>query len=163
MNRSPASISPLTQVENGQAAREVQEVGQEVTPGASSSKDVPVLAEGEDEQVGERIPKLKRCPDMPTKARMAEHYPLHAHYRSWCPHCQAGLSIRQQHRREREEDDQIGPSISIDYAFKYDDEIEEGVDPVLVVVDKGSGSIWALEVDGKGAESQTGVEWLETK
>ena len=71
------------------------------------------------------------------------------HYRAWCPHCQAGKSASKQHRRQKE-DEVLGPCIRLDYAFKNDDDRESSVLPVLVAVDKGKASIWALVVDAKG-------------
>ena len=44
--------------------------------------------------------------------------------------------------------------------FKYDDEREEAISPVLVAIDKGKGAIWALEVDSKGVDSGAGAAWL---
>ena len=103
-------------------------------PGSEAERDEEVRDEDEDEAEG-RCPRVPVDPGRPTRKDIDEHFPLHAHYRSWRPPCQAGRSTSKQHRR-REEDAVLGPSISLDYAFKYDDEKEEAITPVLVAVDK---------------------------
>ena len=108
---------------------------------------------------GERQPRVGRRPNAPTRKEIDEHFPLHANYRSWCPHCQAGRSTSRQHRCNHG-DDVLGPCISIDYAFKYDEEKEESTAPVLVTVDKSKGTIWALQVDAKGVDNGAGAKWL---
>ena len=112
--------------------------------------------------LGERLPKVGRRPNVPTRKEIDEHFPLHVHYRSWCPHCQAGRSTSQQHRGSQE-DEVLGPCVSMDYAFKYDDEKEEATSPVLLAVDKGSGAIWALEVGAKGVDTGAGARWLSDR
>ena len=52
----------------------------------------------EPEEAEVRAPKVARKPRTPTKAEIDAHYPLHADYRDWCPHCKAGKGISNQHR-----------------------------------------------------------------
>ena len=42
------------------------------------------------EEEESRTPVMPARPYSPTKAEIKEHYPLHLHYRSWCPDCVRG-------------------------------------------------------------------------
>ena len=61
-----------------------------------ASEDVEVDV-GQD---GERKPKALKRPDAPTKVQIAEHFPCHAHYRSWCADCRAGRSVGKRHQSQ---------------------------------------------------------------
>ena len=145
----------------------------EVGVGGKQSKLSPEIQEAvvedaevvgsEEEDLGERKPKIGRRPTAPTKAEIEAHYPNHAHYRSWCPDCRAGRSISRQHRKRSAEDEPLGPTVSLDYAFMHEGEQEEGMSPVLIAVDQGTKAVWALEVDSKGVDTGAGVEWLNGK
>ena len=130
---------------------------------APSGQEEKKEEEYDQEELGERAPRIARRPDKPTKAMIDEHEPLHVHYRSWCPHCQAGRSVSKKHLRRPEGEEAVGPTVSLDYAFKYDDETEEATKQDLVAVDRISGAIWALEVDGKGVDTGASVKWLDEK
>ena len=112
---------------------------------------------------GERIPKKVRRPEAPTKAMIEEHYPCHAHYRSWCPDCAAGRSLGMQHRSGDPDEEPLGVTISLDYAFKAGDEVEADLQPQLVAYDHGKKALWVLEVEEKGVEAGVGVAWLAEK
>ena len=99
----------------------------------------------------------------PTKAEVEEHNRTHAEYRSWCPHCVAGKSVSAQHRRRDPNEEKLGVTISIDYAFRTAEEAEEDLAPILVAYDNNYESIWAIEVAAKGIEAGVGVEWLVEK
>ena len=167
MTNRKSAIRPLYPLDNGHAAAVVQ--GEEVREGREADAQGEIVgpiegdeAEDDPDELEGRKPRIGRRPNAPTKAEIEEHNPLHVHYRAWCIHCQAGRSTCRQHRRNKERE-ALGPSISIDYAFKYDDETEEATSPVLVVVDAMTESIWALEVDAKGLDTGAGVEWLVGK
>ena len=127
--------------------------------GIEVDMDVADAEDPDGEDLGERKPKVGRRPQKPTKAEIEEHFPNHAHYRSWCADCRAGRSISRQHRKRDESEEPLGPTISLDYAFKHAGEEEEGVEPVLVAIDCTNHSIWALEVDAKGIDSGVGAAW----
>ena len=165
--RDPTSISPLYPIDNGRVVESAEEVsGQEkpVVAEEDASRDREDsqggVEDGDDHgRLGERKPRIGRRPDIPTRQEIEEHLPLHAHYRSWCPHCHAGKSTSKQHRG-LEDGEPLGPCVSLEYAFKYGDEKEESTSPMLVAVDKRTGAIWALEVDSKGVDSGAGATWL---
>ena len=48
----------------------------------------------EEEHFGKRQARVARQPNAPTKAEIDAHYPIHAEYRDWCPHCVAGKAFR---------------------------------------------------------------------
>ena len=95
-----------------------EEVAERQVPGGGGQDDV----EGSD--TGERKPKTARRPHTPTKQEIEEHFPLHVHYRSWCPHCRAGKATSKQHRMQKDHDELLGVTISIDYAFMSSEEKE---------------------------------------
>ena len=163
VKKKDASISPITHVESGHAEVAVQGSVEGEAIGASRGQEEEDKEEMDPEELGERTPKIARRPDKPTKAMIDEHEPLHVHYRSWCPHCQAGRSVSKKHMKRPEGEEAVGPTVSLDYAFKYDEDAEEGTKPVLVAVDRITGAIWALEVDGKGVDTGAGVKWLNEK
>ena len=61
-----------------------------------------------------RRAKIGRRPDLPTKADIEEHYPLHLHYRSWCEHCVAGKARLAQHRVQPADRERLGITVSAD-------------------------------------------------
>ena len=111
-------------------------LGEDGVGAVEGTEDADLVAE---EDLGERVPKVARRPNNPTKAELDEHYPNHAHYRSWCPDCRAGRGISRQHRKTG--DEPLGVTISLDYAFMYDDEKEEAIAPVLVAIDQSTKAI----------------------
>ena len=124
VHRKDASISPITQNESGRAEDGARgSIGGEAmrVEGESASREEAQEVDADPEDLGERKPNIARRPDKPTKAMIDEHEPLHVHYRSWCPHCQAGRSTSKQHKGKPSDEEPLGPTISIDYAFKYDD------------------------------------------
>ena len=56
----------------------------------------PVVDEDQEEET--RNPRPAARPIGPTKAQIDEHYPLHLHYRSWCPDCVWGKAHAKHHR-----------------------------------------------------------------
>ena len=131
----PAHLEPLTAVE--------------------SAED-----EVDGEELGERRPKIGRRPYTPTEAEVGEHNPLFVHYRTWCPHCVAGRSISRQHRRQAAYEESMGITLSVDYAFKIAEEADEKTAPILIAYEHKTGSIWAIEVDHKGADAGTASDWI---
>ena len=116
------AISPSLSVESnghgsapgGEVAAEMGQSDVEIVNRDGAEADGELIVDGN----GERQPKAIRRPNAPTKAQIAEHYPAHAHYRSWCPDCVAGRSLCKQHRRQDiDVDDSLGPVISLDYGF----------------------------------------------
>ena len=97
-----------------------------------------------------RKPRVGRVPITPTKADLEEHLPLHLEYREWCPHCVAGKSTGEQHR-SRQEEEALGSTVSVDYAFMVPEEQEQDMCPILVAYDHSKYGLWVMETDHKGA------------
>ena len=87
-----------------------------------------------DEGVEVRKPRVARIPRLPTKAEVEAHFPLHLPYADWCPHCNEGKGMSNQHRTVKDKEE-IGITISMDYAFMTDKEREDEVPPILVLYD----------------------------
>ena len=97
-----------------------------------------------------RIPRVRRRPVVPTKAEIEEHFPLHLHFRSWCPDCNAGKARLAQHRVESDKRERLGVTLSADYALMGSEEAEEGMQPILFMYDDDKDAFWALGVSKKG-------------
>ena len=65
------------------------------------------LAEGEDTEA--RKPNLLRTPAAPTRTEIDEHMAIGA------PHCVSGHGISHQHRKDKEDDEPLGITVSLDY------------------------------------------------
>ena len=57
----------------------------------------------------------------------------------------------------------MGISMSVDYAFKVAEEVDDKTAPVLVAYEHKTKSLWVLEVDHKGADSGIAADWLVEK
>ena len=101
---------------NGRRAIEgcVEDLGVE---GVEVGEDMLDADDEEKEDVGERKPIVGRRPQEPTKAEIEEHFPNHAHYRSWCADCRSGRSISRHHKKRQEDDKPLGRTIRLDYTF----------------------------------------------
>ena len=134
----------------------------DATPQDNGIAGDPMVEEDADEET--RTPRIVRRPQAPTKQMVDEHNRTHAEYRDWCPDCRAGKSTGLHHRCGDPEEEKLGVTIRVDYAFRSTGEQEEGVVPILVAYDNMKGSIWALEVEEKGVSHGTvAVEWLVAK
>ena len=139
------------------------------TPGKESAEDGsedgskqagPSLQDGEvaapptaEEYFEVRKHKVGRKPMLPTKAEIAEHDPLHLHYRDVCKHCVAGKARSNQNKVRDSESERLGVTLNADYAFmggEYN-EAEDGMQASLVLYDDDKESFWATGVDKKGA------------
>ena len=72
-----------------------------------------------------RKPRVGLRPVQPTRAEVAEHYPLHLNYRSWCDHCRAGKARLAPHLKEPADRERLGITVSCDYAFMGAEEADE--------------------------------------
>ena len=102
--------------------------------------------------------RVARQPYTPTKAEIDAHLPLHTEYRDWCPHCDAGRGISQQHRTSTEAE-ALGNTISCDSAFHTKEEQEGNMCPILVCYDHRKWDIWAMPMEAKGA-IEPAVGWM---
>ena len=101
---------------------------------------------------------MARRPQAPTKAEVDAHFPLHAEYRDWCPHCVAGRGMSTQHRHDKGKGEPIGTTVNLDYLFMILENEHEGMD----VYDSNRKRIWTKSVNKKGA-TPSSVEWATDK
>ena len=103
-------------------------IGEEGSGVLRESHSRPVGLAGIEEESSEetRAPRVAARPYAPTKADMAEHYPLHLNYRSWCDDCVHGRATSAHHRSE--DRPREGVTWSMDYTFlgKKCEDAEEG-------------------------------------
>ena len=69
--------------------------------------------EGEDE--GDK-PRVVTSPAQPSAKEIEEHMVTHIPFRSWCPHCVAGKSKSNPHRKNVEREAEV-PEIHVDYMY----------------------------------------------
>ena len=105
---------------------------------------------------------MARRPQAPTKAEVDAHFPLHAEYRDWCPHCVAGKGMSTHHRHDKGNDEPIDTTVNLDYLFMIPEEEDEGMDAVLILYDSNRKGIWTMSVDKKGA-TPSSVKWVTDK
>ena len=101
-------------------------------------------------------------PQAPTKPEVDAHYPLHAEYRDWCPHCVAGKAMSTQHLHGKGEDEPVGTTVCVDYLFMISEEEDEGMDVVLRMYDANKKGLWTMSVEKKGA-TPSSVKWVSDK
>ena len=112
----------------------------------------------EDEE--SREPRVAARPHAPTKAELAAHFPLHLHYRSWCPYCVQARATSAHHKTEGRPRE--GVTWSMDYCFlgenvEDDDEGERNM-PIVIAHDDVKNAFWALKVPRKGPVDSV-VKW----
>ena len=54
----------------------------------------------------------------------------------------------------------MGFTLSVDSAFKIAEEVDEETAPILFAYEHKTGSIWAIEIDHKGADAGTASDWI---
>ena len=97
-----------------------------------------------------RIPRVGRRPVVPTKGKFEKQFPLHLHFRSWYPDCNACKARLALHRVESEEGERLGVTLSADYAFMGSEEAEEVMEATVMMYDDDKGAFWTLGVSKKG-------------
>ena len=87
---------------------------------------------------------------LPTKAEIAEHFPLHLNFRSWCEHCIAGKSRLAQPIVQPSDRERLGVTVHMGYASMVPEEAESEMQPTLAVHDDDKNAMWALADEQKG-------------
>lgn len=95
-------------------------------------------------------------PIVPTQRMIDEHNVSHLPYRAWCAACVRGRGRSKPHKRiEHKEEEQV-PVVSVDYGFLgsggkgQNEGVKDSENPVLIVFDRRSKTIWAHPVPSKG-------------
>ena len=143
------SISPISEV-HGDAVASPSIEREELQEGREEGQDLREVPAPPEAHIEVRPPRVARRPVLPTKADIAEHFPLHLQYRSWCKHCVAGKARLAQHVVQPGDRERLGVTVHMDYAFMTAEEAEEDMQPTLVIYDDDKMSLWALAVEQKG-------------
>lgn len=117
---------------------------------------IPVPHRVGEEEVKPQRAKRRSC--QLRKQYIADHFPLHLQYRSWCKHCVAGKAVLDQHVVQLVDRERARVSWSADYAF-MPEEAEEGMQPCLICLDGDKNVFWALAVDANSATEET-ARWM---
>ena len=98
-------------------------------PSGASSAETGAVGESEEkakaEEEEERKPKIGRVPKMPTADVWNDHMTHHPEFRDWCPFGVQGKGISYQHRKVPEEEENIGITASMDWAYMNSIENED--------------------------------------
>ena len=86
---------------------------------------------------------------MPTKAEIAEHYPLHFKYRLLFAHCRAGKMRLAPHLCEPADRKKLGITLSLEYAFMGGEEADENIQPSVLIYDDDKDACWAIVIKAK--------------
>ena len=128
---------------------DMPEIMDEATEAPGDKEEEQARGKPEDSEDEMRVPRVGVRPVLPTKAEIKEHYPLHLKYRSWCAHCRAGKARIAPHIREPADRERLGITVSCDYAFMNAEEVDEDVQPSLVIYDDDKDAFWAIGVKSK--------------
>ena len=121
-------------------------------PGLDAAAEEAMDVAHDDDEA--RRPRIARRPLAPTKEMVEEHNRTHAEYRDWCPHCRAGKSTGLHHRQGDPDEEKLGVTVSVDFAFRLKEEQEDDLIPILVAYDNSKRSVWTLEVEEKASPIQ---------
>ena len=119
--------------------------------------------EGRSEEGEEaRTPRKLPTPIYVLKVEREEHDLTHTPYRSWCDHCVRCRGRNAQHRKAgKDEKKSDVPRVSFDYFFMSHQDEAANENPMLIMVDEGTGDKYARAVGqkglGGGAEE---MQWL---
>ena len=115
-------------------------------PTVAPGDETEAEAEGRPVESQEKMrkPRVGARPVLPTRAVIAEHYPLHLNYRRWCEHFRAGKARLALHLREPIDHEKLGVTVSSDYAFMGSEEADEKMQPSLVILDDDKEAFWAI-------------------
>ena len=117
----------------------------------------------EHEDVGEegRPSKGVAPPQRVSKQEKEEHSRTHAPFRSWCRYCVRGRATNTPHMKLNKLDPEFAvPRISMDYFFMSKQDEAAQVNPLLVMVDEGTGEKYARAVGRKGLGDRNEMDWL---
>ena len=143
---------------------EIEDSGGAASSGDGLSQQVVAGEEHGRKEEGEegREPKGLSAPQQVSREEREMHELTHTPYRAWCRHCVKARGRNTPHRTRVEERIAGGvPKISMDYFFisKVDEQAHNN--PLIVMVDEGTGEKYARAVGQKGLGSDASeMDWL---
>ena len=152
-------VSPMIEagVDKGLSRTESEAQGEEMDTSVVNCTGGPTENEADEEG---RKAVIRRGVEGPTKKEREEHEATHCPYRSWCRHCVRGRGRNSPHfKKKGEEEEQEGKvaRVSMDYFFMSVDEEKASSNPIIVMIDESSGSVYAR---GTGKKGTAEMDWL---
>ena len=129
--------------------------------GSRSAEEHDVVTiDGEGEE-GREPRRLTTPPRISAKER-EDHELTHTPFRSWCPYCMKGRSIKKAHKKvsEVEDEEMKVPRVSMDYFYLSQKDEDAKENPVLVVVNEKTGEKFARAAGRKGVGEGKERDWL---
>ena len=125
--------------------------GEEVEHGEENEGEAEEDVDREylEQENGQRKIKPMLDPKLPCQEEVRQHYLTHMPYRNWCPHCVRGRGKEMEHRKKKDDGEQVIPEYHMDYCFPGDEEGQKLT--TLVVVEKETKMRKAVVVPSKGS------------
>ena len=121
------------------------------------TEDEEATEEGEEgrKAVGSKIPQKV------SKDERQAHELTHTPYRAWCKHCVRGRGKNRAHKKSTIDKGEIDvPRVSIDYFYMSSEDEKASKNPLIVMVDEGTGEKYARAVGRKGLGDEGEMDWL---
>ena len=108
-----------------------------------------------------RSPQIPRAPIRVSQAEREAHEVTHVPFRSWWPYCVRGRGRNTPHKNRGGQREGRGvPKVSMDYFFMSRADDAASANPLLVMVDEGTGERYARAVGKKGLGAFGEMDWL---
>ena len=119
-----------------------------------------VAAEADEEEG--RIARGLAAPVKVTRQEREDHEKTHTPYRAWCQYCVKGRGRNAVHGAKKDLGDieREVPRVSMDYFFMSDADEKASANPLIVMVDEGTGEKYARAVGRKGVGDTGEMDWL---
>ena len=155
MDATNGRLAPIEGVEG--EAREAEQVGED-----SGLKPEVGTENAEEEGEEGRGARGAPVPSNPSRQERQEHELTHTPYRSWCEHCVRARGRNRPHQAGRDDGTGIEkvPRICFDYFFFSDEDKAANKNPMIVMLDEGTGEKYARKVEQKGLGEDGEMEWL---
>jgi len=122
-----------------------------------ATEDEEATEEGEEgrKAVGAKIPQK-----VSNEERQA-HELTHTPYRAWCRYCVRGRGKNRAHKKSAIDKSEIEvPRVAIDYFYMGAEDEKASENPLIVMVDEGTGEKYARAIGRKGLGDAGEMDWL---
>ena len=153
------SLSPGEATRRGEKGEE-SKGEEEVEDEENSLSQGEAAGRGEEGEEGRRskgLPGPKRV----TKEEREDHERTHTPFRAWCKYCVRGRGQNIPHLRSKQKYEEIKvPRVSMDYFFMSKQYEKAITNPLIVLVDEGTGEKYARATGQKGLGQEGEMDWL---